>query len=120
MIPQQAILGVVTAQQWLRDLQESRLRRAVAGRLAQRSQLEVQVPDQVGGVSMRICMSVCSHARDNCLSEVDSQDKLGREGTSGSGAGTWRLRLDYHSAEVPTFASRSVNSRFEFPRYAPM
>ena len=42
-------------EQWLRDLQEFGLRRAVARRLAERRQLEVQVPDQVGGIAMCLC-----------------------------------------------------------------
>ena len=48
MVPQEAILGFVTASQRLRDLQEPGLRGAVAGRLAECRQLEVQVPDQAG------------------------------------------------------------------------
>lgn len=49
MVAQQAVLGFVAAQQWVRDLEEAGLRRAVPGRLTERSQLEVQVPDQFGG-----------------------------------------------------------------------
>ena len=45
MVAQEPILGLVTAQQRLGDFEESGLRRAVARRLAERRQLEVQVPD---------------------------------------------------------------------------
>jgi len=55
MVSQQAILGFVAAQQRLRDLQESGFPGAITRRLAERSQLEVQVPDQIGSVAMWMC-----------------------------------------------------------------
>jgi predicted transcriptional regulator len=44
VVPQEAVPGFVAAKQWLREL-ETWLCRAVAGRLTERGELEVQVPN---------------------------------------------------------------------------